>query len=136
MKLPIHPQSTATLVFRSIMESLNAKYLLAKEEITVKVILSPLIGISLNMYNKEPWYHQEQEFTNEAVLELNRWMKFKNAKCELETPMLDRKVHKQQGNGRRPVHKYSKLFDELHLRGAIRRDWVRELVRVMQHNDQ
>ena len=124
-----------------IVETLKAKYLLAKKEIIeekeVKVILSPLIGISLSMYNKEPWYHQEQELINDAVLELNRWIKHENSANDLDTPLLDRKIHKQQGAGRKPVHKYSKLQrDGLHLSEPIKKDWVNELVRVMKHHDQ
>ena len=123
------------------VENMKAKYISAKKDILetkgVNIIISPLIGISLSRYNKEHWYHQEQELINEAVLEINRWIKHENAKNSLETPMLDRKIHKQQGKGRKPIHKYSKLkFDGLHLSDTIKKDWADELVRVMRHHDQ
>ena len=86
-----------------------------KEKASVQVILCPLIGISLKMYN---------------------WIKHENACIGLETPMLERKIHKHQGNGRLPLHRYSKLkHDGLHLSGTMRNDWVAEFVRVMQHHD-
>ena len=77
-----------------IVEDLKTKFQNAKEEILKKnrfiyVIISPLIGINLCMYNKEPWYHQEQELINDVVMELNSWIKHENATNSYETPMLD-----------------------------------------------
>ena len=67
-----------------IVEDLKTKFLYAENEIikkkaSIKVVLGPLIGISLSRYNKEPWYHQEQDLINDAIMEINRWIKHENA---------------------------------------------------------
>ena len=124
-----------------IVEDLTAKLLVAKREImetrpAVKVVISPIVGVSLSMYNEEAWHHQEQDLINDAIIKINCWIKHENGRLGLETPMLDRKIHKQQGKGRKSVHRYSKLAtDGLHLSDPIKDDWVQEIVRVMRHFD-
>ena len=60
-----------------------------KKKPGIRVVVSPIVGISLGMYNKGNGHYQEQDLINDALMEINHWIKHKNAISHLATPMID-----------------------------------------------
>ena len=97
----------------------------------MKITLCPLIGISLHRYNRNNLVYPEQAVINKGILEINKWIIFKNDSMGCKTPRLVQDIHKSKGK-RRAQHRYSLLRkDGLHLTAQIKDIWSTELVSIM-----
>ena len=117
---------------------------------TTKVIMTPVVGISIADYNNRkkngPRCRHEktpsrsylpdryQHVINNGIIELNMQIIDLNSEANLETPLVHRYVHKDPGHGKPIRHAYSKLIDGLHPRPDTLRQWGNAYVTAITAN--
>ena len=130
------------VLINTVMSKLKAaiKRIVLKKP-SVKVILVPIVGLSIADYNnkkrngprqpndKTPARHYDpdpyQHIINNALQDLNKQILELNVEGGVETPLVHRYVHKDPGHGRPVRHAYSKLVDGLHPRPDTLKQWGR-----------
>ena len=136
-----------TTIMQELKHALNV-ILTAKP--SVKVVITPIVGISIADYNnrkrsghrrkpaKVPkhWFQPDpyQHIINKAIMELNTQIIDLNIAGNLESPLVHRKIHKDPGNGKPVRHAYSKLNDGLHPRCDTLAQWGKAYVTAIAAN--
>ena len=96
------------------------------------VIITPTVGLDLEVCNSVPSQGDEQDTLNQIVLETNRMLISCN-KIDSKIPWISRTVHHCKGN-RQWVHKYRYLHDGCHfnaeLKGIIAKELSKSLINV------
>ena len=116
----------------------------------VKVIIVPIVGLSIADYNNrrengprqpdektpERTYRPDpdQHIINNAIVDLNKQIVELNVEGGLETPLVHRYIHKDPGHEKATRHAYSKLFDGLHPRPDTLVQWGKALTTAIQAN--
>lgn len=86
-----------------------------------------MIGIDLNHYNSIEGYSPFQWVVDEAVRQINAYVRLLNQQCNLYHPRLTSKVHSFFRG--RPKNHYRLLRDGLHLGNILITIWARNIVR-------
>ena len=139
-----------TLVNTVMNELKNAIKTILEINESVKVVIVPIVGVSIADYNNrrengprqpdekkpERAYSPDpnQHIINNALIELNKQILDLNTEGGLESPLLHRYIHKDPGHGKAIRHAYSKLFDGLHPRTDTLVQWGRALTTAIQAN--
>lgn len=86
-----------------------------------------IIGINLNRYNKLKGYSSHQWVVDDAIKQINTYVRLLNQQAKLYHPRLTTKVHTYYRG--RPKNNYRLLPDGLHLGNILVDIWVRSLER-------
>ena len=128
----------------------NAIKLILETKANVKVVIVPIVGISIADYNNrkmngprqpnektpEREYDPDtnQHIINNAITDLNKQILGLKAEGGLESPLVHRYVHKDPGHGKPIRHAFSKLIDGLHPRPDTLVQWGKAYITAIQAN--
>ena len=139
------------VLVKTILGKLKAavKMILSKKP-SIKVVLVPIVGLSIADYNnrkangprqtndKTPVRSYDpdpfQHVIDNAITDLNKEILDLNAIGNLESPLVHRYIHKDPGHGRRVRHAYSKLIDGLHPRSDTLNQWGKAYTTAIRAN--
>ena len=95
----------------------------------IPVIITPTIGLNLEVYNGVQGPVDEQNILNQIVLETNRMLISCN-KVDSKIPWISRTVHHCKGRGKWS-HKYHYLHDGCHFNVELKRIIAKELAKSL-----
>lgn len=115
-----------------ISRILGARKLLVNRYPDTKIAFGGINGIHLNRYNKIDGISSNQPAIDEAILQVNTYIRLLNQQMHVYHPRLISKVHTwYKGRSR---NNYHLLSDGLHLGRLVSRYWVRSLLRFHRVN--
>ena len=95
-----------------------AKSRLKREYPYMSIVVCPLYGLDIGVYNQVYTRHPRQTAIDTAVPEINRWVNHFNIQENAFTPRLANVIHRYMGPERDMLHLYDRLYDGLHP------DWI------------
>lgn len=115
-----------------ISRVLSARKLLKQKYPATKIAFGGINGIHLNRYNRLMGISQDQEAIDDAIMQVNMYIRLLNQQMRVYHPRLISKVHVWYRGKRK--NNYHLLSDGLHLGRIVTRYWVRSLKRFHQVN--
>lgn len=115
-----------------ISKILSAHRILTKRHPTVKLAFGGVNGIHLNRYNKIPGVSVHQRIIEDAIMQINTYIRLLNQQMKVYHPRLISKVHTWYKGKRK--NNYHLLVDGLHLGRIVSRYWIRCLIRFHKVN--
>ena len=94
--------------YRDLILALN------REFPTVRVVICPLYGMSIQRYNKEVTVYRYQETLDNLVPMINLYINRLNEKNRVRTPFINNVFHRYRPKRKCYVHLYERLEDGLH----------------------
>lgn len=93
----------------------------------LRVAFGGINGICLNKYNITTEFHSEQKVIDQAILQVNSYIRLLNQNSRLYHPRLTSKVHAWRRG--RMVTRYKYLYDGLHPNDVLLSQWARAIRR-------
>lgn len=93
----------------------------------VRFAIGGIIGIDLNHYNGLEGFSPYQWIVDEAIRQINAYVRLLNQQARLYHPRLTTKVHTYYRG--KPKNQYRLLHDGLHLGEIVIGSWVRNIIR-------
>lgn len=102
----------------------------SKAVIHVPVILAPTVGINMTAY---AGYHNaalfaQQPIVDNAVTQINRFIRETNAQNGLMTPNTSTCIHRSRGKGKGYRTHYIKLYDGCHPSDEVKSNWAEAII--------
>lgn len=94
---------------------------------TTKICFGGIIGINLNKYNKLEGFSPYQWIIDEAIRQINAYLRLLCQQSQLYYPRLTSKVHAYYRG--KPKNNYRLLYDGLHLGPILCHNWVTSINR-------
>lgn len=115
-----------------INKILSARRILIKRHPAVKFAFGGVNGIHLNRYNKLPGISEHQSVIDDAIMQINTYIRLLNQQMKVYYARLVSKVHTWHKGKRK--NNYHLLADGLHFGRIVTRYWIRSLVRFHKVN--
>lgn len=119
----------ANFVIRQII---MARAMLTRRHPGVKLAFGGINGIQLNRYNVLEGYSDSQGIIDEAIIQVNAYIRLLNQNAKVYPPRLTSKVHTWYKG--RNKNNYHLLRDGLHLGHIVTRYWLRSIKRFHKVN--
>lgn len=128
----IHVADSFDLANLVIRRLLSARRLLTRKYPDTKIAFGGINGIQLNRYNHMPGVSRNQSAIDDAIMQVNMYIRLLNQQMGVYHPRLISKVHVWYKGKRK--NNYHLLSDGLHLGAIVTRYWVRSLMRFHRVN--
>lgn len=92
-----------------------------------KICFGGIVGMNLNKYNRREGFSPYQWILDEAIRQINAYLRLLSQQLQLYYPRLTSKVHAYYRG--RPKNNYRLLYDGLHLGPVVCRSWVTSINR-------
>lgn len=94
---------------------------------SVNLCFGGILGMNLNMYNRRDGYSPYQWILDDAVRQINAYIRLLSQQSYLYFPRLTSKVHSYYRG--KPKNNYRLLYDGLHLGPILRQNWSISIMR-------
>lgn len=116
---------TPVLIYHLITMINQAKSVILSTYPDIKLVMSGIVGIELNTYNRRLGTSPLQITVDNAITAVNSYIRQLNHDSEVPHPRLTTKIHTWRKGKRK--YFYSRLYDGLHPNELVLNSWARQI---------